>query len=177
MISSWICGARSKGRNASNGSKIALPKRCGAASLSMMPTVAYGAGEAPLIEPTRKMHQKLMAEGCIQEAMALQAAVTHNVWCASRASEDPLLMQCPRCGGETETLLHRFWTCPNYCAADHPAIRGTQHLIPDAVAGCESNSPFWLGCFNHRRHAQRQSWQGTSPSRIASLPLTAALQG
>ena len=87
-------------------------------------------GEAPLIEPTRKIHQKLMADGRIQEAMALRAAVTHNVWCASRASEDPLLMQCSRCGGEAETLLHRFWTCPNTCVADQPAINGTQHLIP-----------------------------------------------
>ena len=66
-------------------------------------------GEAPLMEPTRKIHHKLLAEGRIQEAMALQAAATHDVWCASRASEDPLLMRCPRCGGENETLLHRHW--------------------------------------------------------------------
>ena len=78
--------------------------------------------------------------------MALQVAVAHNVWCASRATQDPLLMKRTRCGGEAETLLHRFWTCPNNCDAAHPAIKGARRLIPDAVAGCDSNSAFWLGC-------------------------------
>lgn len=102
-------------------------------------------GEAPLMEPTRKIHQKSLAEGRIQAAMALQAAVTHNVWCAPGASGDPLLMRGPRCGGENETLLHRRWTCPDNCNATHPAIRSTQHLIPDAVKGCENNFAFWVG--------------------------------
>ena len=33
-------------------------------------------GEAPLIDLTKKLHRKLLAEGRVQEAMALQAAVT-----------------------------------------------------------------------------------------------------
>ena len=70
-------------------------------------------GEPPFIEPTRKIHQKMLADGRVPEAMALQAAVTHNVWCASRATQDRTLILCLRCGGEPETLLHRFWTCNN----------------------------------------------------------------
>ena len=97
-------------------------------------------GEPPLIEPTRKIHQQLLADGRVQEAMALQAAVTHNVWCASRATQDPLLSQCSTCGGEAETLFHCFWTCPNNGEAVHPDIAGAQHLISDAVAGCGSNA-------------------------------------
>ena len=54
-------------------------------------------GEAPLMGPTKKLHQKLRGEGRVQEAMALQAAVAHNVWHASRATDDPLFMQCARC--------------------------------------------------------------------------------
>ena len=70
-------------------------------------------GEPPLIEPTRNIHQKMLAEGRVLVAMALQTVVTHNVWCAFRATQDPTLIVRPRCGGEPETLLHRFWTCPN----------------------------------------------------------------
>ena len=54
-------------------------------------------GEPPLMEPTKKFHQKLLAEGRVQEAMALQATVTHNVWHASRATDDPLFMKCRPC--------------------------------------------------------------------------------
>ena len=57
-------------------------------------------GEPPVIEPTRKIHQKMLADGRVLEAMALQAAVAHNVWCAYRATQGPTLSLCPRCGGE-----------------------------------------------------------------------------
>lgn len=94
-------------------------------------------GEGPLMEPTKKIHHRLMVEGRIQEAMALQAAVTHKIWCASRATDDPLFMQCPRCGDPKETLLRRHWFCPDLGNCRHPAVRGTQHLIPEAIKGVE----------------------------------------
>ena len=98
------------------------------------------------MQPTKKIDHRLLAEGRVQEAMALQAAVTHNVWCASRATDDPLFMQCPRCGHDKETLLHRHWTCPDLNNCVHPAVRGAQHLIPRTVDGVEDNAAFWLGC-------------------------------
>ena len=78
--------------------------------------------------------------------MASQAAVTHNVWCKTRASDDPLFRRCTRCDQGEETLLHRHWTCPNLDASDHPAIKSTQQLIPRAVEGVIDNAAFWLGC-------------------------------
>ena len=83
-------------------------------------------GEPPILEPTKKFHQKLLADGKVQEAMALQAAVTHNVWPAARATDDPLLMMCTRCNLEPEALFHRHWTCPNLELADHLAVSKTQ---------------------------------------------------
>ena len=103
-------------------------------------------GEAPLMATAKKAHQRLLAEGRVQEAMALQAAVTHNVWCASRGTDDPLFTQRPRCGHDKETLLHRHWICPNLDDSDHPAVRGAQHLITRAVDGVVDNAAFWLGC-------------------------------
>ena len=88
----------------------------------------------------------MLADGRVPEAMALQAAATHNVWCASRVTQDPTLSLCSRCGGEPETLLHRFWTCPNNAQCVHPDIAGVQHLISEANAVCSSNAAFWLGC-------------------------------
>lgn len=76
----------------------------------------------------------------------MQAAVTHNVWYASRATGDPFFMQCTRCNQGEEPLLHRCWACPNLNDSDQPAIKNTQHLIPRAVAGKEDNAAFWLGC-------------------------------
>ena len=82
-------------------------------------------GEPPILEPTKKMHQKLQADGKVQEAMALQAAVTHNVWPAARVADDPLLMICTRCNQAAETLLHRHWACLNLEQCDHPAVKKT----------------------------------------------------
>ena len=103
-------------------------------------------GVPPIMEPTKKFHQKLLAEGRVQEAMGLQVAVAHNVWHASRATDDPLFMECTRCNQADETLLHRYWTCPNLDRCDHPAVKKTQHLVQRAVAGVEDNAAFWLGC-------------------------------
>ena len=96
--------------------------------------------EPPLIEPTRTINQKMLPNGKAPEAMALQAAVTYNVLCASRATQDPTLCLCPRCGGEAETLLHRFWACPNNRDCVHPDIVSTQHLISDAIARAGSTA-------------------------------------
>ena len=50
--------------------------------------------EPPILEPAKKVHQKLLADGKVQEAMGLQAAVLHNVWTKERATDDPLLQIC-----------------------------------------------------------------------------------
>ena len=75
----------------------------------------------------------------------MQAAVTHNIWCSSRATDDPLFTQCTRCGQGDETLLHRHWACPMLDDSDRPAIKHTQRLVPRAVAGVADNAAFWLG--------------------------------
>ena len=76
----------------------------------------------------------------------MQAAVTHNVWHAARATDEPLFRICTRCNQAEETLLHRHWTCPNLNQCEHPAVKNTQHLIRRAEAGVEDNAAFWLGC-------------------------------
>ena len=103
--------------------------------------------EPPILEPTKKVHRKLLAEGKVQEAMALQAAVLHNVWTKERASDDPLMQKRTRCNlGEVETLLHRHWTCPNLRECDRLAVKKTQHLVQRATNEVESNAALWLGC-------------------------------
>ena len=103
-------------------------------------------GEPPILEPTKKVHQKLLADGKVQEAMALQAAVLHNVWTKDRATDDPLLKICNRCNQEVETLLHRHWTCPNLTQCDRPAVKKTQYLPQRATNEVEHNAAFWFGC-------------------------------
>ena len=49
--------------------------------------------EPPILEPTKKIHRRLLAEGKIQEAMAFQAVVPHNVWTKQRASDDPMMQK------------------------------------------------------------------------------------
>ena len=63
-------------------------------------------GEPPILEPAKKIHKEILADGKVQEATALQANVT-TIWPAARATDDPLLMICTRCSLEPESLLHR----------------------------------------------------------------------
>ena len=102
--------------------------------------------EPPCFGPTKKIHQRMLADGRIQEAMALQAAVAHNIWWAVRASSDPTLHICPRRGLASETLLHRLWACPNNELCSRPDVLSTQGLRGQAAAGCDDNAAFWLGC-------------------------------
>ena len=105
------------------------------------------ANEPPILEPTKKIHRKLLAEGKIQEAMALQAVVLHNVWTKQRASDDPLMQKCIRCdSGDVETLLHRHWTCKNLRECEHQAVKKTQRFVQRTTNGVEDNAAFWLGC-------------------------------
>lgn len=88
----------------------------------------------------------MLADGRIQEAMALQAAVAHNIWCAARASSDPTLHFCPRCGHAAETMFYRLWVCPDNDLCSHLDVISTQELRDQAAPGCDHNAAFWLGC-------------------------------
>ena len=70
-------------------------------------------GEPADFARTKAIHHRLLANGKIDEANALRAVVTHNVWYAQRATKDTDLRMCPRCGEEEESVLHRHWTCKN----------------------------------------------------------------
>ena len=102
-------------------------------------------GEVANFERTKAIHHRVLAEGKVDEANALRAIVTHNVWYATRATKDTELMTCKRCGEEDETLVHRLWTCPNNRLCTHPAVVSTQNLIHEAINGCPEQGAFWLG--------------------------------
>lgn len=96
-----------------------------------------GEGE-PDLAPTKKLHQRMLADGQVRQARALEAAVTHNIWWAARATDDVQRQLCVRCDKFPETLFHRLYTCENT----------TQDLDQKAVDGHPSNSAFWLGCIH-----------------------------
>ena len=79
-------------------------------------------GEPADFARTKAIHQRLLANGEIDEANAPRAVVTHNVWYAQRATKDTDLRMCPRCGEEEESLLHRHWTCKNNGLCTHPDV-------------------------------------------------------
>lgn len=99
-------------------------------------------GEGPLFGPTLRIHHSMLANGNVQEAMAVQAAVAHNIWGAVRANKDPALHMCPRCGLFPETLLHRLWTCENNCECTHEDLVRTQDLRTRALEGCSGSVAF-----------------------------------
>ena len=66
----------------------------------------------PCIATAKKLYKRLLAEGHPRQAKAFQACVIHGTWGAARASNDPRKQLCPWCGMENETLLHRYWACP-----------------------------------------------------------------
>lgn len=114
--------------------------------------------EPPLFGPTKKIHQRMVADGRIQEAMVLQAAVTHSIWWAVRASSDLTQHICPRCGLGSETLLHRLWACLNNELCPHPDVINAQGPRDHAAAGCDDNAAFWLGCLitGHMTNPKRE---------------------
>eukprot|EP00969_Alexandrium_andersonii_P285383 12616542-Alexandrium_andersonii.AAC.1 len=74
------------------------------------------------------------AEMTAQSGMLI-TTVTGACWPAQRRAEagysdSPL---CPRCLGEPETLVHRFWRCSANADIDDPAVRCTQDLRSRAV--------------------------------------------
>ena len=111
-------------------------------------------GEAADFSRTKAIHHKLLADGKIEEANALRAVVTHNVWYAQRATKDHEDWSCPRCGDGDETLLHRLWTCKDIANCDHPDVIGTKDLINETIRGCPDEGPsqsaFWLGAYSLR---------------------------
>ena len=113
----------------------------------------------------------MLADGRIQEAMALQAAVTHNIWCAVRASSDPTQHICPRCGLASETLLHRLWTCPNNELCSHPDVISTQGLRDQAATGCDNNAMATSRCRYHSMTTGRRRVKNSIPKKH-KRPLT-----
>ena len=65
----------------------------------------------------------------------LETIMSGAMWPASRiVSIRPLYCDlCPRCGIETETPLHTFWTCPCNKQIDEPIIQNTDKYIQYAV--------------------------------------------
>ena len=102
-------------------------------------------GEPPDFARTKAIHHRLLANGKTDEANALRAIVTHNVWYAQRATKDTEQWSCTRCGEADETLLHRLWTCKNNDLCTHPDVASTQNLVHEAINGCPEQSAFWLG--------------------------------
>ena len=102
-------------------------------------------GEPADFVRTKQLHHRLLATGKIDEANALRAVVTHNVWYAQRTTKDTDLRTCPRCGAEEESLLHRLWTCKNDELCTHPDVVNSQNLIHEARSGCPEQAAFWLG--------------------------------
>ena len=102
-------------------------------------------GEPPDFARTKAIHHRLLADGKTDEANALRAVVTHNVWYAQRATKDTEQWSCARCGAADETLLHRLWTCKNNEQCTHPDVIGSQDLVREAIHGCPDQSAFWLG--------------------------------
>ena len=63
---------------------------------------------------------------------------------------------CPRCGVESETALHAFWTCSHNCKLDHNHVNNTHKNISAAVAQSEVFPCLWL--------------RGILPSEFARAP-------
>ena len=81
-------------------------------------------GRPDLIRTTR-VHEKLLAQRQNNQAQVIEAIVVHIAWNVSRATSDPSLCKCPRCGHHTETLLHRYWEVPENAKINHRNITST----------------------------------------------------
>lgn len=98
----------------------------------------------PDLSVTKRIHKQLLAEGEAKQAQALEAVVLHNTWGAARATDDPDLSLCSRCGPFTgcphAPVLHmsrQREVQPLQC------VWSTQRLIKEAVA---QRGGLWLGC-------------------------------
>ena len=70
--------------------------------------------------------------------------MTHNAWCAVRATQDHELQLCARCGVAPETLLHRLWTCENNVVRSHPDVVRTQNRMARAVREYRFSLPSYV---------------------------------
>lgn len=102
--------------------------------------------EKPELGPANEIYKRMLGDSLILHARDLEAAVTDNVWCAVRATQESQLQLKTRCGLHPETFLHRLWACENNAECSRLDVINAQHRRVRAVSGSRVNGAFWLGC-------------------------------
>jgi hypothetical protein len=102
----------------------------------------------PSITPASIAYRKLIRQGRIKQATALEHVVCNKTWCGERlltegVTSDPDRISCSRCGHHLETPLHRYYQCPDNKHIDDDDITSTKHF-GILAAECPEQACLWF---------------------------------
>ena len=102
------------------------------------------------LEGARKALQSFEKKGQTELHTNALLALSAGAWTRSRLFELGLCPSdlCPRCSQGPETLLHRYWQCPDNANVDSPAVRATDRHSRRAAMESGSYPCLWLRGIN-----------------------------